>query len=117
MHFNIFFLIMEENGCYNTNRKLQVQNTNTFEEDIKTNIARCQTPPTLGSEAYPTPIEDRVVKEIAISTKMIPQLVTSIFSIRKNNGEKTTFPLEFCNEICTIYVRAIKNHNSAKKKI
>ena len=29
--------------------------------------------------------------------------------------EKTTFPLEFCNEICTIYVRAIKNHNSAKK--
>ena len=31
--------------------------------------------------------------------------------------EKTTFPPEFCNEICTIYVRAIKNHNSAKKKI
>ena len=29
--------------------------------------------------------------------------------------EKTTFPPEFCNEICTIYVRAIKNHNSAKK--
>ena len=30
--------------------------------------------------------------------------------------EKTTFPLEFCNEIYTIYVRAIKNHHSAKKK-
>ena len=30
--------------------------------------------------------------------------------------EKTTFPPEFCNEICTIYVRAIKTHNSAKKK-
>ena len=29
--------------------------------------------------------------------------------------KKTTFPPEFCNEICTIYVRAIKNHNSAKK--
>ena len=28
--------------------------------------------------------------------------------------KKTTFPPEFCNEICTIYVRAIKNHNSAK---
>ena len=23
--------------------------------------------------------------------------------------EKTTFPPEFCNEICTIYVQAIKN--------
>ena len=32
-----------------------------------------------------------------------------------NPPEKNTFPLEFCNEICTIYVRAIKNHNSAKK--
>ena len=31
--------------------------------------------------------------------------------------EKTTFPPEFCSEICTIYVRVIKNHNSAKKKI
>ena len=29
--------------------------------------------------------------------------------------EKTTFPPEFCIEICTIYVRAIKNYNSAKK--
>ena len=29
---------------------------------------------------------------------------------------KTTFPPEFCNEICTIYVRVIKNQNSAKKK-
>ena len=29
--------------------------------------------------------------------------------------EKTTFPPGFCNEICTIYVRDIKNHNSAKK--
>ena len=29
--------------------------------------------------------------------------------------EKTTFPPEFWNEICTIYVRAIKNHNSEKK--
>ena len=28
--------------------------------------------------------------------------------------EKTTFPPEFCNEICTIYVRVIKNHKSAK---
>ena len=28
--------------------------------------------------------------------------------------EKTTFPPEFCNEICTIYVRVIKNFNSAK---
>ena len=34
-----------------------------------------------------------------------------------NPPEKTTFPPEFCNEICTIYVRVIKNHNSAKKKI
>ena len=33
-----------------------------------------------------------------------------------NPPEKTTFPLEFCNEICTIYVQDIKNHNSAKKK-
>ena len=31
-------------------------------------------------------------------------------------SEKTTFPPEFCIEICTIYVRDIKNHNSAKKK-
>ena len=31
--------------------------------------------------------------------------------------EKTTFPPEFCNEICTIYVRDIKNHNSEKKKL
>ena len=31
--------------------------------------------------------------------------------------EKTIFPPEFCNEICTIYVRDIKNHNSAKKKL
>ena len=30
--------------------------------------------------------------------------------------KKTTFPSEFCNEICTIYVRAIKNHKSEKKK-
>ena len=29
--------------------------------------------------------------------------------------EKTPFLREFCNEICTIYVRAIKNHNSEKK--
>ena len=29
--------------------------------------------------------------------------------------KKTTFPSEFCNEICTTYVRAIKNHNSEKK--
>ena len=28
--------------------------------------------------------------------------------------EKTTFPPEFSNEICTIYVRDIKNQNSAK---
>ena len=34
-----------------------------------------------------------------------------------NPPEKTTFPPEFCNEICTIYVRVIKNHNSAKKKL
>ena len=27
---------------------------------------------------------------------------------------KTTFPPEFCNEICTIYVWNIKNHNSVK---
>ena len=32
-----------------------------------------------------------------------------------NPPEKTTFPPEFCNEICTIYVRAIKNLNSLKK--
>ena len=32
--------------------------------------------------------------------------------------EKTTFPLEFCNEICIIYVRAKKkNHNSEKKNL
>ena len=30
--------------------------------------------------------------------------------------KKTTFPPKFCNEICTIYVWTIKNHNSAKKK-
>ena len=30
--------------------------------------------------------------------------------------KKTPFPQEFCNEICTIYVRAIQNHNFAKKK-
>ena len=30
--------------------------------------------------------------------------------------EKTIFPPEFCIEIYTIYVRAIKNHNSANKK-
>ena len=29
--------------------------------------------------------------------------------------KKTTFPPEFCNEICTIYVWTIKSHNSAKK--
>ena len=29
--------------------------------------------------------------------------------------KKTTFPPEFCNEICTIYVWTIKNHNSEKK--
>ena len=29
--------------------------------------------------------------------------------------KKTSFPPEFCNEICTIYVRAIKSHNSEKK--
>ena len=29
--------------------------------------------------------------------------------------KKTTFPPEFCNEICTIYVWTIKNHNSGKK--
>ena len=28
--------------------------------------------------------------------------------------KKTTFPPEFCNEICTIYVWTIKNYNSAK---
>ena len=31
--------------------------------------------------------------------------------------EKTTFPPEFFNDICTIYVWAIKNHNSAKKNL
>ena len=31
--------------------------------------------------------------------------------------KKTTFPPEFCNEMCTIYVWTIKNYNSAKKKI
>ena len=30
--------------------------------------------------------------------------------------DPTTFPVEFCNEICTIYVWTIKNHNFAKKK-
>ena len=29
--------------------------------------------------------------------------------------EKTTFPPEFFNEICTIYVWDIKNHNSGKR--
>ena len=33
-----------------------------------------------------------------------------------NPPKKTTFPPEFCNQICTIYVRTIKNSNSAKKK-
>ena len=31
-----------------------------------------------------------------------------------NPPKKTTFPPEFCNEICTIYECTIKNHNSAK---
>ena len=31
--------------------------------------------------------------------------------------EKTTFLPEFWNEICTIYVLAIKNHNSAKENL
>ena len=30
-----------------------------------------------------------------------------------NPLKKTTFSPEFCDEICTIYVRVIKNHNSA----
>ena len=30
--------------------------------------------------------------------------------------KKTSFPPEFCNEICTIYVWTMKNHNSAKKE-
>ena len=30
--------------------------------------------------------------------------------------EKTTFPPEFCNEICTISVQAKKKYNSEKKK-
>ena len=34
-----------------------------------------------------------------------------------NPPEKTTFPPEFCMELCTIYVLAIKDYNSAKKKI
>ena len=29
---------------------------------------------------------------------------------------KTTFPAEFCNEICTLYVWTVKKHNSTKKK-
>ena len=33
-----------------------------------------------------------------------------------NPPEKTTFPPEFCNEICTIYVRAIKKSQFCKKK-
>ena len=33
-----------------------------------------------------------------------------------NPPEKTIFPPEFCNAICTIFVRDMKNHNSAKKK-
>ena len=28
--------------------------------------------------------------------------------------KKTTFRQEFCNEICTIYVWTIRNHNSGK---
>ena len=32
-----------------------------------------------------------------------------------NPLKKTTFPQEFCNEICTIYVWTIKNHNSGNK--
>ena len=38
--------------------------------------------------------------------------------VRWNPSKKTTFPPEFwfCNEICTIYICTIKNHNSAKKK-
>ena len=31
--------------------------------------------------------------------------------------KKTTFPPEFCNEICTIYVWTIKNYNSARKNL
>ena len=30
--------------------------------------------------------------------------------------EKTFFPPEFCNEICTIYVRGIKKSDFRKKK-
>ena len=31
-------------------------------------------------------------------------------------GGGGTFPPEFCNKICTIFVRAIKSHNFAKNK-
>ena len=31
--------------------------------------------------------------------------------------KETSFPPEFCNEICTIYVRTIRNHNSGEKKM
>ena len=49
---------------------------------------------------------------------MLPRYFYSHWCPRGFHGppKKTTFPLEFCNEICTIYERAIKNHNSAKKK-
>ena len=30
--------------------------------------------------------------------------------------KKTIFPPKFCNEICTIYVRTVKNHNSTINK-
>ena len=36
--------------------------------------------------------------------------------VQWNPPKKTTFPPEFCNEICTIYVCNIKNHNSGKNQ-
>ena len=34
--------------------------------------------------------------------------------LRGFHAKKTTFPPEFCNEICTIYVSNIKNHSNEK---
>ena len=47
---------------------------------------------------------------------MLPLKWPRYFYSRYGNPlKKTTFPPEFCNEICTIYVWTIKNHNSVKK--
>ena len=56
--------------------------------------------------------------DISLVTLKWPRYFYSRWCPRGVHGtslKKTTFPPEFCNEICTMYVWTIKNHNSAKK--